>query len=517
MKPEWRRYAPVGLVIALLAGLAAFGLYIVQREWNLALQIALLLIVAGLALFVFLDPDRVRKAISGRQARHGSNALLLFVAFFGILVLINYIFYQYPQRWDLTEDKTYTLSPETIALLGELDQPVTARGFFTARVPTDEAEKVLEQFKDNSNGNFNYEFIDPEADPIAAEQAKITRDGTIVLVAGENQELVNTATEQEMAGALVRLMNPEERTVYFLTGHGEYSPDETGEQSLNLAKRALEGKNYTVKTLNLLAENAIPADAKAIIVAGPTKPVSEQEVVLLSDFVQSGGGLVVLQDALPVTDFGDAPDPLADYLASVWSITLGKDLVIDNTSNQPTIAVGSQWGQHPIVNSLAGLVAIMPTARSVTISDPGSASISLATLVSTGQNAWAETDLESLANQTQPVTPDIAKDLMGPVPLGAAGENFESAGRVVAFGDSEFATNAGYTAYANGDLFINSIDWAVGREELISLTPKKTTQRVVVPPQKTAMGLILLVMVFVLPLLALAAAVVVWVMRRMRG
>ena len=155
---------------------------------NLALQIALLLVVAGLALFVFLDPERVRKALTGRQARHGSNALLLTLAFIGILILLNYIFYQNPQRWDLTEDKQYTLAPETLDVLASLEQPVKAIGFFTARLPSADAEKLLEQFKYHSNGNFDYEFIDPEADPIAAEQAKITRDGTIVLTAGDNQE-----------------------------------------------------------------------------------------------------------------------------------------------------------------------------------------------------------------------------------------------------------------------------------------------------------------------------------------
>ena len=316
---------------------------------------------------------------------------------------------------------------------------------------------------------------------------------------------------------MVRLMNPEDRVIYFLLGHGEFSPDETGEQSLSLARTALEGKNYTVKTLNLLAENRIPEDADVIIVAGPTKPVSAQEVDQLGAFVQAGGGLIVMQDALPVTEFGNSPDPMADFLASDWGIILGKDLVIDQTSNQPTVAVGSQWGQHAIVNSLSGMVAIMPTARSVSVAENGSSSASLAILVSTSQNAWAETDLAALQDQTQAVTPDPATDLMGPVPLGVAGENFELGGRVVAFGDSEFATNAGYAAYANGDLFVNSVDWAVGREDLISLTPKASTQRVVVPPQQATLGIILLVMVFVLPGLALVGAVVVWAMRRMRG
>ena len=130
MKPSWRRFAPLGLYLAGLAVLAAAGLFLVQREWNLPLQISLGLIVIGLAVFVLLDPQRTRQILTGRQARYGSNALVLSIAFIGILVVINYLVYNNSKRWDMTEDKRYTLAPETIATLAELKEPVKAMAFF---------------------------------------------------------------------------------------------------------------------------------------------------------------------------------------------------------------------------------------------------------------------------------------------------------------------------------------------------------------------------------------------------
>ena len=50
MKPQWRRFAPIGLYLSLLAALASIGLYIVQREMTIYLQISLGLILIGLAL-----------------------------------------------------------------------------------------------------------------------------------------------------------------------------------------------------------------------------------------------------------------------------------------------------------------------------------------------------------------------------------------------------------------------------------------------------------------------------------
>lgn len=57
MDTKWRRMAPLGLYLSLLAALTAIGLYIVQREWNLPLQISLAVFVIGLAVFAVLDPE----------------------------------------------------------------------------------------------------------------------------------------------------------------------------------------------------------------------------------------------------------------------------------------------------------------------------------------------------------------------------------------------------------------------------------------------------------------------------
>ncbi len=87
-----------------------------------------------------------------------------------------------------------------------------------------------------------------------------------------------------------------------------------------MLKTTLESKNYTVSSLNLLAENHIPEDAKVIVIAGPKKQLAQSEVDMLSAFQDKGGALVVLEEPCQLTDFGNAPDPLADYLAENWNI-----------------------------------------------------------------------------------------------------------------------------------------------------------------------------------------------------
>lgn len=520
MKPEWRRYAPLGLVLAAAAAAAALGLYIYQRDLTTAVQVSLALIVVGLAAFILMDPDRVRIWLGGRQAKYGSNALVLTIAFVGILFVVNYLAFKNSKRWDLTEDKQFTLAQETINALAGLPETVSAEAYYTSRSPRGTAEDLLEQFKLNGGGKFEYRFIDPEENPIAAEQAGITQDATIILRMGNRTQPVRFVSEQELATGLLRLINAEPSTVYFLTGHGEYSPDGGDQQgaAYTTARSTLERKNYTVKTLNLLVEHAIPADAKAIVIAGAQFPLTIDEIDLIDEYLAGGGGLVVLSEPRATTKFGDAEDPLAGYLLEKWGIELGEDLVVDLQSNQALAPVAAEYGAHAITNPFrTSTTSQFPTARSVRQAAEKPEGVTLVDLVKTSSQSWAETDAAGLSEQPPRAEFNEGQDLPGPVTLAVVGENTGSNSRVVVFGDSDFGADNAYPFYANGDLLVNSIDWAVGQEELISLTPKDRTSRVLLPPSGAASILIMAGSVCGLPLVFLIGGMVVFFRRRRRG
>src|SRR6266508_1186994 len=294
-----RNYSILALVFALLACIATFFLGIIRGLVSMQiftvtnveniqryLLVSVGLIILGLATYAIMEPDRVRRFFTGRQARYGSNALVMSLAFLGILIVGNVLAYQNPVPIaDLTEDKTNTLSPELASALKTLPDKVTATGFFSQNSPTDSADKLLNNIKANSNDKFDYNFINPDRDPQAAKDAGITGDGKILLQMGDHKEIVAGASESEILKGMLRLLNPGNNVVYFLTGHGERDIEQASETSMTRAKSTLESKNYTVKTLNLLSENKIPDDARLIVIAGPAKPVSDAEVKLLKDYL----------------------------------------------------------------------------------------------------------------------------------------------------------------------------------------------------------------------------------------
>lgn len=520
MNPSLRKYAPAGLYLALVAALAAGGLYIVEQAFNLPVQIALGLILIGLAFYALLDPQHLREVVSGRQAKYGSNALILGLAVLGILAVINFIGYTNSKRWDLTEDKSHTLAPETVQALQKLPQQVTAVAYFSKNMSPNTARTLLDEFKINAKGKFDYRFVDPDADPVTAQQDNIAQgqDGVVILKMGDRKEKVTSVDEQEMVTSMLRLSNPGERVIYFLSGHGELDPNGSDNTSYSAAKNALTGKNYTVKTLSLLVTHEIPKDAKAIVIAGPKKPFADSEVKLLQEYLANGGSAVILlEPSLTTNDASTAVDPLETMLAKDWGVQMKNDLVIDAGANPPTIAIANEYGDQAITQSLKTnqLVTLFPTARSIQVNSQTSSSLNPVELVKTSQQSWAETDLAALQNGQ--VTPDKNKDLLGPITLALSEENATKGSRLVVVGDADFAATSNFAAYGNGDLFVSMVDWTAKQDNLINLTPKPQTNRFMVPPERYTLGLILLGSIFIIPGAIVVSGISVWIRRRRRG
>ena len=559
MKRDWSRFAPLGLVFAGLAAFVAGCLLIIVPKWTIWVQLSLIGVVVGLGLYVALAPGQLRQAMKGRRVRYGFNAVLMSMSFFGILVVINYmVFYNAKMnpkqtRWDLTEDKSNTMATESVNALYALSGPVTALAYYakpTRNASQDEvqqaesllqqAETLLQQYVKNGRGKFSYKVIrdvDPIANPRAFRQAGITGDRQIMLKIGDRQELVSLVNEQELTTALVRLIAPNKRTVYFTTGSGEFSPNTSGNYSYSRLRNSLEDKNYEIKMVNLRIDG-IPQDAKVVVIGGPKSPLTQDDVNLISKYLDSGGSLVVLEDPmLPSGGSAWPPDPLVDYLAKQWGIDLGNDVIVQISYNEVTyLAYTVRYNPHLITQKMGDYVPVFPLARSVraTSSVPtGVQTTELALTAPPNANcipdcSWVSSDLESInawinalsQNQAIESPKPTTQDQLGPVPLVVAAENSNTNARMVVFGNSVFALDLYSEAPGNQDLLINSIDWCARQENLINLTPKEPKSRTLSIPVRYAniiQNLICLGTIILLPGAVIFAGVVAWVIRRRRG
>jgi ABC-type uncharacterized transport system involved in gliding motility auxiliary subunit len=518
IEPAYKRLAPAALALGLAGLVFAAGAALVQRQFTVYVQASLAVGLLGLALAMLLNPGAIQLWLGGRQARYGGNVLIMALALLGILILVNYISVRNPKRWDWSEGQLNTLAPETADILKQMPEPVKAVGFYStsfanARQTT---ENLLEQYRVASGGKFTYEFHDPLGEPDVARQYAVTRDGTLILEMGDQREELNFATEDQISGALIRLSNPTTRVLYFLAGHGEHAFDSTEDAGLSRVAELLTRQNYELRPLDLTVTTTVPADTRAIVIAGPLVPVTQAEVDAIKGYVDAGGALIVMLDSKIQTQTDlTAPEPLADYLAATWGVRLPNDVVIDlsnSVSGQPLFPTNYAYGDSPVTSRLQNIKTVFPVSRAVLIPAEGSAlpDLTFTALVQAAPDAWGETNFDSL--NTNP-TFDQA-DTPPPLNLAVAAENAATKARLVVFGDSDFASNAFADQGANANLLANSVNWVTVEETLINLTPKTPTTRTLALSNALTVNVIFFVVVVLLPLAVLVIGGVVWFQRR---
>jgi ABC-type uncharacterized transport system involved in gliding motility auxiliary subunit len=103
------------------------------------------------------------------------------VLLFLILVLVNIMVSYANVRWDATEDKSYSLSKGTRAILGAMTQPVTVKFFYSQSNPNIPAniklyarrvKDFLTEYVRASNGMVKLEMVDPRPDSDEEEWAE---------------------------------------------------------------------------------------------------------------------------------------------------------------------------------------------------------------------------------------------------------------------------------------------------------------------------------------------------------
>ena len=222
----WSVIGGIAGVLATLVGLVLF--LTIDELRNFAVSV---LIIGLVLLFValVLSPRAVAVFMAGRQGRYGANVALMAVAFFAIVILLNFLLYRTPTRVDVTSTRVFSLAQQSIQVLEGLSGPVRANAFFA---PTDtnavfarqQTEDLLNEFSRRSP-DFTYRFIDPELNRTTAVQYDVTDTPVIVFedIETGRQQSVFSPTEQDFVTGILIATGAEQKRVYFLTGHQEAS------------------------------------------------------------------------------------------------------------------------------------------------------------------------------------------------------------------------------------------------------------------------------------------------------
>lgn len=474
--------APLGILLAL--GAWAWGFFKQPLPGGTAVYVT---VGAALVLLhLLLRWEDIANALGRRQMAYGAFSLVLVAAVFGILVGVNWYVARHTKRWDLTKSQRFSLSDATKKSLAALPDDVKIL-YFQSAGETAAGRDRMKDYEDASP-RVKVEFVNPVQNPARAREYEVTMVPTLVVERGSRREKISNDSEQDITNAIIKVTRNAQKTVCFVDGEGERGLDDSAATGYSAVKTALGRSQYETKPVTLLREGKVPGDCTVVVVAGPTADLTPPVVAALRDHVKAGGRLLAMAEP-------EFKDKMPQYVALLkeWNLEAGADVVVDVSPGTlaqtgPETPLGVRYPTHEITKDLRGLATAFHTARSLKPGTGTPEGVFAQSLVETDRAAWGETEFASGA----PVRFDEGKDNAGPVSLGAvatltapapAPEPSPSAspapeapprkeGRVIAYGDADFASNAFFGIQGNRDLFLNTVAWLAEDPDLISIRPK---------------------------------------------
>lgn len=505
------RYGNWLSLLLILAG-AALWLSYGTGAWMGRVGLGLLLLgVAGLAAYFAVHFARFRTRNARLNFIFASNLAVVVLLVTAIVAAVNILGARVHQRFDFSAGRVHSLSPQSVQVARGLKKDLAIKAFFSKENRGRQPLLALLEIYRFHNPRIRAEVIDPFLKPELVKRYDIKADGTLVFEYEGKNTRSEEATEEAVTNAIVKVTRRTEKTVYFTQGHGEPGTGDTGEAGYSEARSGLEKQSYKVKDLILFQEPAVPADAAAVVVAGPRKPLLEKELILLEDYIGKRQGRLLL-----LLDPGQGAE-LKPLLAK-RGLALEENVVVDADplsqfmGGNYFMPVVAKYPEHAITKGF-GYATMFPLARGVARLAPAPAGATVDLLAATSPESWGETRYEAEAK-----TERIAKgpeDKAGPIDIAAAAEVTAGDGksRLVAIGDSDFALNQYYFFQANSNFFNNAVSWLAEEQDLIAIAPKVAAPRTI-SLTRSAGRLAFFYCLIILPLLVFAAGIGIWLYRR---
>ncbi len=428
----WIGLGSVAVGFSLLSFLLTviFGPFL-EKSWSLGnLAVGVLLLLVGFGT----DRERLRDLFHSEGARRvgksGGNSLLATVLSIVILAGIGFLLSQHSLRFDWSETGKNTLAAQSVELLHALEEEVEIVAFFPNADPPRNVRSLLGRFEHESK-KIKLVFVDPNQRPDLIQHYAVPGyllggGGLVHVAMGDRSEdiprlvdmdspdpsdLRAELSEHLLTNAILRVTVAEPRVVYFLEGHGERSvegnvaglPDGYAH-----AAEALREEGIRTERLLLLSTGRVPADADLVVIAGPQRTLSTDEVSAIKAYVEAGGALMLMIDPQLASGL--------EAMLLAWGIRLGDDIVIDDTqgvSTQMATPLVSLYGDHPITRNL-NEATVFHVARSVVLASDEETT-DFVEIVFASENSWAEQNLAAFYASGELVKDE--QDLKGPIPI----------------------------------------------------------------------------------------------------
>jgi hypothetical protein len=505
--------------------------------------------LASLAAWALFSPQDFRAFLTGRSVRFGGLSIVVTVVFIVALIGIYSVVKARNWRVDLTDQDTFSLtqaSRDAMVALGADPNipPVELLAFYGVAEASrrDQDQLLFEDYVDAGGGKITYEFIDPEREPVLAEQLGVT-PGQVAVV-GHNQDgsrdiagaqVVDLVTQEQLSNAILRVAATGDFRAYILSVEEGATLEDTEAGGLSelstVLSDQLDWTTQQISLVDLISGNIDLTDplinGSVLIIPGGITGISDEGVAAIGDYLNRGGDAIIFA----ATNFEGEPslatsENFNNYLTTNYGLSFSSDVVLDEAQafqGSPfeffTLDYVPGNALTQAFDTVQDPAFVFNYAHPIDAVDAAPANVTVTPIINSSATSFSKTIDTVIDGQTE----QADTDLVGPFMLAAAAENSQTGSRVVLVGSQDFATNRflGFRAFnvLNIDMTVSTVIWATNFEEFFTRVPPALTRET--RPQDTpifatapTLTTINLVTVFALPFGVLFLGLFVWWSRR---
>ncbi len=439
-----------------------------------------------------------------------------------ILLVINLLSDEFHLRFDLTDEKQYTLSQATKDILNSLEEPVTVKAYFSEDLPPNiikarqDFQEMLVEYASLSDGMLLYEFINPNENE-SNEQDAVSRGIQPVLINVREKDQVKqqkaflgatvslddksdvipfvqpgTAMEYSLSTAIKKISVNDKPTVAFLQGHGE--PPLVDLMQLQNQLTVL----YESIEINLDSAD-VPDNVKTLVILRPTDSIPPSVFTRIDNYLARGGRVVAAMNRVT----GDLQNAYGSSLntgletwlqqkgiivennfivdASCGAVTLQQQTGFGMLQQQiafPYLPQISNFAEHPITKGLENV--LLEFASSIRYTGDTAKRFTPVAMTSDKSNSLGAPQYFNVQKQWTDADFPLRNLIVAATVEGKLSGGNSS--KMVVISDGDFAVSGSpqrprQLQPDNVSLLANSIDWLSDDTGLIALRTKGVTSR----------------------------------------
>ena len=345
--------------------------------------------------------------------KNGSYSMAYTLILIAVVVVINLIVAEIPEKYtqiDVSSQKLYTISDDTLEFLDELNQDVTIYYMVQSGQEDDILQKMLTRYEEASK-HIKVDAKDPVLYPNFASQYTDTplADNSLIIVNGNKSKVVDYNSlyevdydyytgsssttgfdgEGQIDSAIAYVTSDNIPVIYALEGHSEMKVNSD-------LKNSMEKANYQIESLNLLTTDGVPEDAGCLLIASPQNDLSEDEARKIISYLENGGKTMIF------TDYINLEMPNLKSVLEIYGVTYEDGMVLEENSKHYIMQV--PYYLVPTINSTEitsemvsdNRYVLMPVAQSVKILDEYRDSLIIEPILTTSESAYIKADVENM-------------------------------------------------------------------------------------------------------------------------